>query len=134
VISCGGTRVGTRHVVTAAHCLKAKSWAAKPRDVTVYTDSVEKWKGIVARVARIHTHPQFSTDDGTHDIAVLRLKKALSDKAAAVLSKTEVKKLIGKLAAVSGWGATVYQGGYNTLQILEVPVVEKCARYDFKNV
>jgi secreted trypsin-like serine protease len=91
VISCGGTRVGSRHVVTAAHCLEFNYRRVKPFQVTVYTDSIEKWKGIVARVARVFIHPEFSPEDGSNDIAVIRLKKRLDEKASAVLNDREIE-------------------------------------------
>ena len=127
-LSCGGTKVGSQHIVTAAHCLRSKNWRAKPSDVTVYMDSIEKWKGRVVKVSRVDTHPNFNVVSGANDIAVLTLSERIGAQGSASLTNDPVEEHFNEVAVVSGWGATEYQGGYNTLQILKVKVAKKCAR------
>lgn len=104
-----------------------------PSGVTVRVgSSFHNSGGIVAKVNRIHQHPQYDPYNIDYDIAVLELEEDLefSDSVKPIPLVTS-KPADGSLSTVTGWGATREGGPISQqLQRVRVDIVnrEDCAK------
>ena len=136
---CGATLVGTRWLVTAAHCIRAQD---RTVDLRVVMGSSKRAKYFyyffqTDSIDQIHIHPLYSNDSHQYDIALLRLK-SLPDLQPgelwpACLPNSSVSSYAGLTATVIGWGKTSgsqSQSSARILQELQVDVIsqEECQR------
>ncbi|NWW94989.1 FA7 factor, partial [Rhynochetos jubatus] len=138
---CGGSLIGSRWVVTAAHCLDLAARVRLKVCLVLTTGDFDKYqrefKEQKIDVERSWTHPHYEPNDYNSDIALLYLSSAVvfneyvipvclpSPNLAALLSEE------GRVGTVSGWGATHDRG--STLRFLmkvRLPIVsmETCRR------
>lgn len=112
---CGASLIREDLVITAAHCVDAFG----PRDFRIYgkssTGEMRKLRRL-ARVKSVHIHPDFKEKNLAHDIAILKLRRAIklspevqlikipnNDKNSFNFSEN-FKSVNGKLVS-SGWGS-----------------------------
>lgn len=123
---CGGAIIGSRAVVTAAHCVDGTRAAA----ITVRAGTARVHQGGQTRgVARIAVHPDWRPISNRNDVAVLILDRDLvmgAGVSAIGYRGDAIARLSadGATAWVSGWGAVGETAdGSNRLLAVSVPVI-----------
>ena len=109
--SCGGTLVGERHVITAAHCVvSGDSKRHKIKLQFGIKDLENPSKGSITGYSKnVFVHPDYDAEGV--DLAVIKLRKPINllknpniKPACLPTSKTLAKDHIEKMGKVSGWG------------------------------
>ena len=130
--SCGGTLVGDKYVITAAHCtVQTSDIKVIIGDTTlgVANDTTR----FITNVSKIRQHPNYNPITKENDIAVLVLSSAVNLKAhpnikPVCLPSTETKSdMYGRSAVVSGWGNDADGVSYTShLKEVTVEILSDC--------
>merc|ERR1712107_917293 len=133
---CAGTLVGSRYVVTAAHCMfkdPAGSVRTNPSEVIVLigdhelgTSGETSLEERELRVSTITNHEDYRASSAAlyNDVSVITLSEELDlcvYTPACLAKTTDTTTFDNKTAQVYGWGTTSY-GGASSSKLLEVNV------------
>merc|ERR1719315_246852 len=127
---CGGTVIGKRWILTAAHCF-SKSGASNNK-IVAGEHKLRKTEGSeqTVRIGRVYVHPKYNRRTMLNDIALLKLSQDLrldSYTQPACLPKkaNEARDYAsGGQVTVSGWGRLSSGGSSpDTLQMVRVPFI-----------
>ena len=130
---CGGTLVGDRHVITAAHCVHDQT----PEDIHVIIGDTtlgiaNDTTRFTLNVSEIRNHPKF--EDYPFDISVLVLSSPVdlyahpNIKPACLPVKETKADIYGKKAVVSGWGMDRTALFQSNLQKETVQILSDCIK------
>ena len=118
--SCGGSIIGDRWILTAAHCLyqgrSETKRAIESSEVVVGYGSNDREQTTKIEVAAIYVHPKYAACEGETgcadaakaDIALLKLARPIANpKTVALADPASVETLLvpGSKVVVTGWGA-----------------------------
>ncbi|KAI9295386.1 trypsin-like serine protease, partial [Neoconidiobolus thromboides FSU 785] len=111
--NCGGTVIGEKVVVSAAHCIMGKT-PIESYHVKYGLDKLDDQENVqTLQVSSIISHPEYKKVPifNFNDIAIFILKDPIKDFKAISGAVTEATTTVDQLVTVAGWGATSFNGG-----------------------
>ncbi|MEO8688044.1 MAG: serine protease [Solirubrobacteraceae bacterium] len=129
VFACGGTLVGSRQFLTAAHCaVDNTETALPPENFNVFLGEVDRnLQGDANRhfFSAVDVHPDYNATTHQNDVAMLTLDTPVTFEPARVVEDGEQDLwAAGTLARVIGWGTTSSGGSSSRfLREADVPIV-----------
>jgi secreted trypsin-like serine protease len=125
---CGGSLIGSYHVLTAAHCVHGVSAA----EVYIWAGSLNLYdgNGYSVNVQNIYVHASYNPTTIRNDIAVIKLEKPFPKSVGLRTVKLPTTSAaVGATVTASGFGSIVAAGGTypEDLMYVSIPIISASA-------
>ncbi|WP_133470070.1 trypsin-like serine protease [Paraglaciecola marina] len=111
-IVCGGSFIGDKWVITAAHCVEDGSASFLKMNIGEYDLSDGADNAI--DIANVYIHPSYNSNTFENDIAIVELAESVNTSAVTIATSevTSQYAIENSIATVAGWGGTTgYEPG-----------------------
>ncbi len=135
-LSCGGTQISARWILTAAHCLQdlKNQSVFKPSQLGVWIGAkdLSSSTGSFVPVVSVKIHPEYNPVTNIADIALIELQDEFEGQYAVLPDSTSSIPVSGELGTVVGWGALSEDGPLSpVLREVSLPIVSSAACFPY---